>query len=93
MGGRECGPGGRPCCTYSIVHAVVMWLVLGEENARSIGRVGELGSMDEVIHWGTSSSYSTSRGVSMREVEVSLAVVAVALKGNRINKCQEAKFI
>lgn len=74
-----------------------MGLVLGEETTGSIRWVGELGSMDKVAHRGTSStaaassssSHSTTRGVPMREVEVPLAVVAVALNDKRVNTCQE----
>lgn len=71
--------------TYCIIHAVGEGLVLGEETTRSIWGVGELGSMDEIMHRGTSStsSNSTTRGVPMREVKVPLAVVTVALKYKR----------
>lgn len=74
-----------------------MGLLLGEETTGSIRWVGELGPMDKVAHRGTSStaaaassssSHSTTRGVPVREVEVPLAVVVVALNDKRVNTCQ-----
>lgn len=74
--------------TYCIIHAVVKGLVLGEEATRSVWGVGELGAVDEVTHGGTSSasssSNSTTRGVPVREVKGSLAMVTVALKNKHI---------
>lgn len=64
---------------------MIVRFVLGEETTGTIWGMGELGSMDEVIHWGTSSSHCTTRGVTVREVEVPLAVVAVAFKDKRAN--------
>ena len=74
--------------TYCIIHAVAEGFVLGEEAGRSVWGVGELGTMDEVIHRGTSStscSNSTTRGVPVRKVKAPLAVVAVALREKRGN--------
>lgn len=67
---------------------MVMGFVLREETTRSIWGVGQLGSMDEVIHRGTSSStsaHSSTRRVPMGEVKVALAVVVVALKDRGTN--------
>ena len=76
--------------TYCIIHAMIEGLVLGEDTTRALWGVGELGTMDEVIHRGTSSSTSspsdsTTRGVPVREVKVPLAVVTVAFKDKRTN--------
>lgn len=81
--------------TYCIVHAVVQGFILGEEATRSIRGMRELGAVDEVVHRWTSttstSSNSTTRGVPVRHVKVSLAVVAVALSHTRtkIFSCQK----
>lgn len=58
-------------------------LILGEETTRSVWGMGELRSMDEVIHRGTPSTSSTTGGVPVREVKIPLAVVAVAYEDKR----------
>lgn len=52
--------GGQADAAYRIVHAVGVGLFLGKETPRGIGGMGELGSVDEVIQWGTAATTSTS---------------------------------
>lgn len=83
--------GGQTDSAYRIVHAVGVGLFLGKETAWGIRRMGELGSVDEVIHWGTtttstaspSSSHAPCGGVPMREVKVPLDVIVVAFRDKR----------
>lgn len=83
---------GQTCSAYRIVHAVGVGFFLGKETTGGIWGMGELGSVDEVVHWWTTattssscstSSQSPSRGVRVREVKVPLAVVVVAFGDTR----------
>ena len=75
--------GKQLCGTYRVRHAVVQALVLGHEAPGAIWRVGQLGAMHELMGGGSTSASSTpsaTRGVTVGEVKIPVAMVTVAWK-------------